>query len=97
MDLIAAVVSNNRRKVFELLSGGVDVLGCDDCDFITPLHHAVSTACVEIIFLLIEHGADPHKRYSKTGQTAFELACSLERWKVISLIANWNLSSSFVH
>ena len=92
MDLIDAIVTDNKNKVFELLHNGADVLNCDACDFITPLHHAVSTASIEIIFLLTEHGADPHERYSKTGQTAFELACSLNRADVLSFFCNQNSS-----
>lgn len=93
MDLIDAIVNNNGNKVFELLSFGADVILCDDSDNITPLHHAVSTAKIEIIFMLIEFGADPYKRYSETEQTAFELACLLNRFDAVSLFSNLRKST----
>ncbi len=88
MNLIDAIVSIDESRVEHLLAGGVDVLAREDNDNITPLHHAVSTSSIKIIFLLLEYGANPHKRYSKTGQTAFELACSLNRYDAISLFSH---------
>lgn len=92
MSLIDAIVSINESRVAHLLEGGADVCVCEDNDNITPLHHAVSASSITIIFLLLEYGANPHKRYSKTGQTAFELACSLNRYDVISLFSHINKS-----
>lgn len=94
MDLIDAIASDNKNKVFEFLSSGSDVFCCDDYDNISPLHHAVSTGNIEIIFLLLEYGADPYKRYSRAGQTAFELACLLNRTGIASLFCNFSLSSA---
>ena len=53
MDLISAISKNNTNAVLKLLSVGVNVDSCDDLDNITPLHYAVSSAKIEIIFLLL--------------------------------------------
>jgi ankyrin repeat protein len=88
MNLIDAIVSIDESRVAHLLAGGADVFACEDNDNITPLHHAVSASSITIIFLLLEYGANPNKRYSKTGKTAFELACSLNRYDAISLFSH---------
>lgn len=95
MSLIDAIISIDEGKVENLLVSGVDVFFCEDNDNVTPLHHAVSTSSIRIIFLLLEYGANPYKRYSKTGQTAFELACSLNRYDAISLFSHIDKSCTF--
>lgn len=95
MDLIDAVITNNKDGVLELLKKNADVHYCEDVEKITPLHHAVSASKIEIIFFLLEFGADPHAETLDEGETPLQLAINSRRFDVISLFLNFKKSCLF--
>ncbi|CAO2637256.1 2-5A-dependent ribonuclease [Lemmus lemmus] len=71
--LIKAVEKENVDRIQQLLDRGADVNVCEDIGGWTPLHNAVQLGRVDIVDLLLRHGADPHQR-KKNGATPFIIA-----------------------
>ena len=88
MDLIGAIISKNMTQVSYLLEGNVNLQVSEDESGVTPLHHAVMSSTIEIIFLLLHHEADPFFYSDAHEESAFELACSLGRYDAVSLFIN---------
>ncbi|XP_029394654.1 2-5A-dependent ribonuclease [Mus pahari] len=71
--LIKAVYKGDVVRVQQLLEQGADTNVCEDTWGWTPLHNAVQAGRVDIVNLLLSHGADPHRR-KKNGATPFIIA-----------------------
>ncbi|XP_028631599.1 2-5A-dependent ribonuclease [Grammomys surdaster] len=71
--LLEAVNKGDVVRVQQLLDQGADVNVCDKSWGWTPLHNAVQIGSVDIVNLLLRHGADPHRR-KKNGATPFIIA-----------------------
>lgn len=71
--LIKAVQKGDVVRVQQLLEKGADANACEDTWGWTPLHNAVQAGRVDIVNLLLSHGADPHRR-KKNGATPFIIA-----------------------
>ncbi|XP_052056323.1 2-5A-dependent ribonuclease [Apodemus sylvaticus] len=71
--LIKAVNEGDVGRVQQLLEQGADANVCEESGGWTPLHNAVQTGKVDIVNLLLHHGADPHRR-KKNGATPFIVA-----------------------
>ncbi|XP_008836722.1 2-5A-dependent ribonuclease isoform X2 [Nannospalax galili] len=71
--LIEAVKRQNIDEIHKLLATGADVNVSEDIGGWTPLHNAVQCGRVDIVELLLRHGADPHQR-KKNGATPFIIA-----------------------
>lgn len=71
--LIEAVQQGDVARIQQLLEQGADVNVQEDAGGWTPLHNAVQSGRVDIVRLLLRHGADPHRR-KKNGATPFIVA-----------------------
>lgn len=72
--LIEAVISNDVKKVSELLNRGADPNSTLDTASITPLHYAAQNNALEVIPLLVEAGAVLEAQTEPDGYTATEVA-----------------------
>ncbi|KAL1775371.1 2-5A-dependent ribonuclease isoform X1 [Sigmodon hispidus] len=68
--LIEAVKTAHVDRIQQLLESGADANVCEDTGGWTPLHNAVQLGRVDIVELLLHHGADPHQR-KRNGATPF--------------------------
>jgi hypothetical protein len=80
-----AARSGNIKKVQELLQGSPDSVKERLDDGSTALHEAVRKGHKEIVELLLQNGADPGAE-TKTGLTPLDLARSLKRVEILSLL-----------
>ncbi len=88
MNLLDAVIENNKICVLELLKNNADVHYCEDDGKMTPLHFAATDSEIEIIFLLLAFGADPYAETCDEGETPLQWAINYKRWDVVSLFLN---------
>lgn len=72
--LIKAVISNDVRRVGELLNQGANPNTVMDTDNVTPLHYAAQNNALEVIPLLVEAGAFLEAQTHPDGHTATEIA-----------------------
>lgn len=63
-----AVRMNQPAVITALLEKGADIEACD-ADGDPPLEWAVETGCLELVKLLLEHGAQINRRNPSTGET----------------------------
>ena len=84
---------HNEHRVAQLLiEHGADP-DTRDVEGFTPLHRASSSGRVEIVCLLIEHGANVEANdYQVTGRTPLDVASGEQREKIIKLLSE-HLSS----
>ncbi|XP_057626245.1 2-5A-dependent ribonuclease [Chionomys nivalis] len=71
--LIKAAKEGNVDRIQRLLDRGADVNVCEDIGGWTPLHNAAQLGRVDIVDVLLRHGADPHRK-KKNGATPFIIA-----------------------
>lgn len=83
-DLIDSIDQNNTAKVKELLQGKVEINKPDSYGF-TPLIWAASNGNIEIIELLLSHGADPNFR-NKDGGSALWYSVTNERLEALNVL-----------
>ena len=74
MNLIEAVIRNNRMEVEQCLIAGLDPNTCQDAAKVTPLHFAAQHNATDVISLLIAAGANIYARTIPDGQTPLEVA-----------------------
>ena len=74
MNLIEAVIHNNRLEVEQCLTAGTDPNACQDAANVTPLHFAAQHNATDVISLLIAAGANIYARTVPDGQTPLEVA-----------------------
>ena len=88
--LFRAITDGNIRKVKELLSSENEVLGIDICDQHgwTPLMSATAAGNMEIVTYLIDKGADIYEKRDYGGQSAWNIAVTLDLTEIINLFYN---------
>lgn len=89
MDLIEAVIHNNRDEVEKILSTGADPNFCLDEARVTPLHFAAQHNSVDVIDLLIAAGADIYARTIPEEQTPLDVAKLFQHVETIALLEEY--------
>ena len=76
---------SSERELIELLDGGLDINSIDDVWEDTALHIAVREADIDIIMILINHGANPNLE-NILGETPISLASDSDIRYILSSI-----------
>lgn len=85
--LAAASIIGDVNVVKILLQDKSLILDCRGMDLRTPLSHAVQWAHVEVVGLLLKHGADPQIQ-GKMGRTSVSMAASCPKSEILELLLN---------
>ena len=77
-------LTQNPKIAEELVSKGFDIMALEQ-DMKTPLHHAVSNGCKDMVSFLIEKGANVNA-VDKSGETPLRLAVETNRTDLIDIL-----------
>lgn len=80
--LFLAVKGKHADIVEHLLVAGANACALNGAQEIPALHQAVKANCLEIVKLLIKHGAD-REQPNKAGATVFDFKISLSMWSAL--------------
>jgi ankyrin repeat protein len=95
MGLFWAIVNGKSELILELINSGVSLNYCFSVhrhlnwESVTPLHVATEAQNLEILTLLLQHGADPNSNLGSHG-TPLHYAIRVKSFKIVSLLLQWN-------
>jgi ankyrin repeat protein len=83
--LIAVAEANQVESARELLSAGANIEGASERPYIRPLWKAAKRGHLEMVKLLLSHGADPSAT-DNDGMTALDYATRYSRIQVVQYL-----------
>ena len=84
-DLTEAARAGDLQAAMNILASGIDV-NAENSDKLVPIVYAAANGHVELVKLLIRHGADPDAASSESGSTALHLAAQLDQAESVDVL-----------
>lgn len=95
MELIEAVIHNNRAAVEQILTNGADPNFCQDHANVTPLHFAAQHNSTSVVDLLIAAGANIYATTKPEQQTPLAVAKIFGHQEMVQLLKDYSSKIPF--